>query len=96
MFQAAGAKYEDSDGLLDVVRAIEGVELCLFFKENKNGKIKVSLRSNGEFDAYASASRHGGGGHRMAAGLTLDGPIDQAIQTLVSECVAEHLHDSAG
>lgn len=94
MFEKAGAKYEDSDGLLDVVRAIEGVELCLFFKENPDGKIKVSLRSNGKVDAYAIAARHGGGGHRMAAGVTLNGPIDEAIQALVSECVDKHLPNS--
>ncbi|UCH83306.1 MAG: bifunctional oligoribonuclease/PAP phosphatase NrnA [Candidatus Latescibacterota bacterium] len=87
MFNKAGAKYEDSDGLLDVVRAIGGVELCLFFKENPDGTIKVSLRSNGNLDAFAIASRHGGGGHRMAAGLSVDGPMDRAIQMLVAESV---------
>jgi phosphoesterase RecJ-like protein len=91
MFKKAGAKYEDSDGLLDVVRAIGGVELCLFFKENPDGKIKVSLRSNGKVDAYAIAAGHGGGGHRMAAGLSVDGPMNRAIESLVGECVEQHL-----
>jgi phosphoesterase RecJ-like protein len=91
MFESAGAEYEDSDGLLDMVRAIGGIELCLFFKEVPSGKIKVSLRSNGKVDAHAIAARHGGGGHRMAAGLSLDGPMNKAIKTLVSECVDKHL-----
>ncbi|UCG52421.1 MAG: bifunctional oligoribonuclease/PAP phosphatase NrnA [Candidatus Latescibacterota bacterium] len=94
MFESAGAEYEDSDGLLDLVRAISGIELCLFFKEVPTGKIKVSLRSNGRVDAHAIAARHGGGGHRMAAGLSLDGPMDKAIKTLVSECVDKHLPNS--
>ena len=94
MFKQAEARYEDSDGLLDVVRAIEGVELCLFFKENPDGRIKVSLRSNGKVDAYAIASGHGGGGHRVASGLSLDVPIDDAIQMLVAECVDRHLPNS--
>ncbi|MEJ2720972.1 MAG: DHHA1 domain-containing protein, partial [bacterium] len=91
MFKQAGAKYEDSDGLLDVIRAIDGVELCLFFKENPDGSIKVSLRSNGRVDAYAIALRHGGGGHRMAAGLSLDGPMRTAIEALVAECVSKDI-----
>jgi phosphoesterase RecJ-like protein len=91
MFEEAGAEYEDSDGLIELVRTIEGVELCLFFKELSDGRIKVSLRSNGKVDAYAIAARFGGGGHRMAAGLSLDGPMPQAIETLISDCTANHL-----
>jgi phosphoesterase RecJ-like protein len=61
------------------------VELCLAFKEVRAGKVKVSLRSNGKVDVYAIAKRHGGGGHRMAAGMTVDGPMAEAIKNLIGE-----------
>ena len=86
MLRAAGANYEDSDGIVDVVRAMEGVEFVLFFKELDDGRVKVSLRSNGRVDVLEIAKRYGGGGHRMACGMTLDGPIDAAIERLVNDC----------
>ena len=86
MFADTGSTYDDSDGLIDFVRAIDVVELALFFKETDDGRIKVSLRSNGRIDAYEIAKRHGGGGHRMAAGMTIDGPMDRAIKDVTAEC----------
>ena len=87
MFKTAGANYDDSDGFVDLVRAIKGVELVLFFKELPDGKIKVSLRSNGIADAHAIASGFGGGGHKMASGLKVDGPMAKAIETVVAACL---------
>ncbi len=86
MFEKAEAEYEDSDGLLEIVRSTSGVEFCLFFKELPSGKIKVSLRSNGRVDVYEIAKSHGGGGHRMAAGATLNGPMKNAIDSFTKEC----------
>ena len=86
-FAEAKATYDDSDGFVDLVRAIKGVELVLFFKEIPGGKVKVSLRSNGRVDAYAVAFGFGGGGHRMAAGMKVDGPMEDAVDTVVSACL---------
>lgn len=87
MVNAARGSYDDMDGFADLVRAIEGVELVLFFKETGDGHIKVSLRSNGSVDAYAIAEHFGGGGHRMASGMRVDGPMDQAIEKVVGVCL---------
>jgi len=86
MFRESDATYDDSDGLIDVVRAIESVELCMFFKEIDGGNVKVSLRSNGSVDVFELAKRYGGGGHRMAAGMTINGSMDQAIEKVVDNC----------
>ena len=85
MFEDAGAEYEDGDGLLELIRPVRGVELCIIFKEVPGGKIKVSFRSNGRVDAFAIAKRHGGGGHRLAAGMTVEGPVPKAIARVVAE-----------
>jgi phosphoesterase RecJ-like protein len=90
MFEDCHATYEDSDGILDVVRAIEGVEYCLFFKETHSGGIKVSLRSNGKVDVYEIARRFDGGGHRMASGMSVDGPMPSAIESVVEICTRDY------
>jgi phosphoesterase RecJ-like protein len=87
MFKSADATYDDSDGFIDLVRAIKGVELALFFKELPDGKIKVSLRSNGRVDAHEIASAFGGGGHKMASGLKVAGPMEKAVETVVGACL---------
>jgi phosphoesterase RecJ-like protein len=86
MVNNAGATYDDMDGFVDLVRAIKGVELVLFFKETEEDDIKVSLRSNGNVDAHAIAKQFGGGGHTMASGMRVPGPMDRAIDTVVSAC----------
>jgi phosphoesterase RecJ-like protein len=83
MFIKLGADYEDSDGILDIVRSTRGVEFCLFFKELPSGRIKVSLRSNGKVDVYEIAKSYGGGGHRMASGVSMDGPMKRAIDSFI-------------
>lgn len=87
MFDEASATYDDSDGFVDLVRAIKGVELVLFFKEIPDGRIKVSLRSNGLVDANAIARGFGGGGHRMASGMKVPGPVDEAVKTVIDACL---------
>lgn len=87
MMKRAGATYEDMDGFADMVRAIKGVELVLFFKETGDRQIKVSLRSSGNVDAYAIAEHFGGGGHRMASGMRVDGPLDVAVRNVVRLCL---------
>jgi phosphoesterase RecJ-like protein len=83
--------HEDSDGILEVVRSTYGVEFCFLLKELPDGKIKVSLRSNGNVDVYEIAKTYGGGGHRMASGMALDGPMDRAIQSLVKNCAENYI-----
>jgi len=83
MFDSASADYEDSDGILDIVRSTKSVEFCLFFKELPDGRVKVSLRSNGTVDVYEIAKHYGGGGHRMASGMSVNGPMANAIKTVV-------------
>jgi phosphoesterase RecJ-like protein len=87
MLRVASATYDDMEGFADLVRAIKDVELVLFFKETADGHIKVSLRSNGRVDAYAIARHFGGGGHRMASGMRVDGPLDAAVRLVVDACL---------
>jgi len=73
MMQRAGAGPSDTEGLVDYPRTVAGVEGVALLREREDGKTKVSLRSRGEADVEKVARRYGGGGHKNAAGFTLDG-----------------------
>jgi phosphoesterase RecJ-like protein len=72
MYQRAGATHGDAEGLIDHARAIAGVEAVALARELPDGGLKVSLRSRGEVDVEKIARQYGGGGHKNAAGFTVD------------------------
>jgi bifunctional oligoribonuclease and PAP phosphatase NrnA len=87
-FRNARATPEDAEGLIDVPRSIAGVEAVALLREIPGGRLKASLRSRGVLDVAAVANRHGGGGHRNAAGCLLDGGADDWRQRLAVELAA--------
>ncbi len=68
--EALGVCAEHFETAIDVVRSLCGAEIAFVVKEDKEGKIKVSLRSTG-VDVAAIAKSFGGGGHTRAAGCTV-------------------------
>ncbi len=83
--QASGAGPEDSDGLVEYARRVEGTEVAVLFRELPDGRVKASLRSNGAADVARAALRLGGGGHPKAAGVLLDGPLAEAERRVLEE-----------
>ena len=80
---------EDSEGLIDVIRAIRGVRLAVFFEELPDGKVRVSMRSKDRaLDVCQIATRFGGGGHALAAGIRRKGPLHEA-KARVLEAIRE-------
>ncbi len=71
------AQDEDTEGLVNFLADMEGVEACFLAKENGEG-IKVSLRANGGIDVAQVAASMGGGGHERAAGVTLQMTLEAA------------------
>ncbi len=70
---------EDSEGLIDVIRAIRGVQVAVFFEELPDGKVRVSMRSKDRrYDVCQIAAEFGGGGHALAAGIRMKDPLDLA------------------
>lgn len=70
--------------LIDVARCVAGVEIAAAIRGTAGGRYRVSLRANGDFDVASVAARFGGGGHRRAAGATLDADdIEMAKQMIV-------------
>lgn len=70
---------EDSEGLIDIIRAIRRVQIAVFFEELVDGKIRVSMRSKDrQLDVCQIAMEFGGGGHALAAGIRMTGPLEVA------------------
>lgn len=78
MLAQCGADGEDTEEIVQHLRAVEGVEAAALFKAYE-GAVRVSLRSSGRVNVQLAAATHGGGGHFMAAGLTYDGDLQAAI-----------------
>jgi bifunctional oligoribonuclease and PAP phosphatase NrnA len=72
-------KPEDSEGLIDMIRAIRGVQVAVFFEELLGGKVRVSMRSKDRsVNVCDIATSLGGGGHALAAGIRMAGPLEEA------------------
>lgn len=76
--RAVGYHGNDDADLINVLSAIEECPIVLVFVEQPQDRVKVSWRARGEnWDVAKIAVQFGGGGHRAAAGATLDGSLDE-------------------
>jgi len=74
----------DTEGIIDTLRMIDSVISAVIFEELPDGKIRVSSRSkDSRLDVSAVCAQFGGGGHRMAAGARMKGPIEAAAETFL-------------
>lgn len=73
----------DTENLINQAQGIGGVQVSLLLKETDDGKVRVSLRSDGSVDVAEIAARHGGGGHPRAAGCQIEGSLDIASRLLL-------------
>ncbi|HKP39259.1 MAG TPA: bifunctional oligoribonuclease/PAP phosphatase NrnA [Pyrinomonadaceae bacterium] len=71
------ASEEDADGFVNYPLTVGEVEAVALFKECSPGVYRTSLRSKGEVNVARIAEQFGGGGHRNAAGCTLEGNLDE-------------------
>jgi len=91
-FAEVGAVEPYSEGIIDVLRAVEGADLAALIREPPRGGSparKVSLRSSTDrVDVSAIARKSNGGGHRQAAGFSSDLSIDEIAAFIVAEFAA--------
>jgi len=73
-----------TDDLIRFARAVEGAEVALLFKEVRPGEVRVNLRSCRGRDVNKVARGFGGGGHAMASGCTVRGPVDKVVRRVVT------------
>ena len=79
---AAGLRGEEIESVVDLVRTTSEAEVAAVLKEIGPDRWSVSLRAKQRIDVSAAAAALGGGGHRLAAGLTADGTAEDVLGAL--------------
>jgi phosphoesterase RecJ-like protein len=87
MFEQVGLGEEGTEGLVESMKGIEGVDVAILLREEPSGAIKASIRTTEGVDATVLAVANGGGGHARAAGCTLAGPLDVARRHILDQTV---------
>jgi bifunctional oligoribonuclease and PAP phosphatase NrnA len=85
MIRETGSTLADTEGIISLAAGVTGLQFVVFIKELGEGQWRVSLRSLGDGDVQQLAGQYGGGGHRVAAGCTLQGDVEELIDDLVGE-----------
>jgi phosphoesterase RecJ-like protein len=92
MMEITGAIKEDTDTIVNSVRAIATVEVACMLREDDEG-IKISLRSKNYADVSKIAVKYGGGGHIRAAGATIKDEFDfEKVKNMLKEDLKEILN----
>jgi phosphoesterase RecJ-like protein len=75
-----------SSGLVNFLADAEDVAIGAVLTETAEGTVRVGLRCRAPYDVASVARQFSGGGHILAAGCTLDGPLDKAEAQIVAAC----------
>ena len=84
MLKEANAVMAESEGIIDTLNSIAGLELAVLFKEVNDSLTKISVRSRGAVDAAALCASFGGGGHVRAAGAEIERPMDETVKMVLT------------
>lgn len=90
--QEMHATEADIEELSSLAALVEGTDCGITLRELREGVIKISVRSGPRVNATEVCARLGGGGHRAAAGATVEGTMEevkQAVLQSVAETVAD-------
>lgn len=79
------AEEGDHEGLVNIGRSIEGVEVSAFIRQEDENTFKISMRSNGKVNVSDVCLMFGGGGHARAAGAKVQGTVQQIKEKIIKE-----------
>jgi phosphoesterase RecJ-like protein len=85
---STGAKLSETEIFIDLLRSVGGARAAGIFKQvGSDGKPewRVSLRAKAGYDVQSIAARHGGGGHRQAAGFRTDLDVDEVVEEIIED-----------
>ncbi|MEO8572375.1 MAG: bifunctional oligoribonuclease/PAP phosphatase NrnA [Pyrinomonadaceae bacterium] len=96
MRQSAAAIDGDNNGFVNIPLAAREVLAVVYMREVGENQYRVSLRSKGDINVARVAEKFGGGGHRNAAGLQIEGSWDEKERELVDavKVAVEKAHDT--
>jgi phosphoesterase RecJ-like protein len=87
MLDACGCTHNDTEGLINLPLTAREIQAVVFFKVSAEGEVRVSMRSKYDVDVRLVANAYGGGGHKNAAGFTVDGPLQQVKPVIIQRLV---------
>jgi phosphoesterase RecJ-like protein len=96
MLAETGEQQTASEGFVDLLGTTRLADINVLFKEVEPRRVRVSVRTTERADAVAITSAFGGGGHARAAGCTLDAPLDEARELVLTVCERELGRANAG
>lgn len=78
-----GIASRDSDMLYQLLMTVAGVEAAVVIRQESENNCTVGFRSRDTVDVGSVASQFGGGGHRLAAGLSMEGRIEEVRERIL-------------
>lgn len=87
---SSGSSDAESEGIVNFARSIRNTEIGILFRETVEGTTRVSLRASAGRDISIIARMFGGGGHKAAAGCTIEHPLRESIAKVldaVKQCM---------
>ncbi len=76
---------EESEGIVETLRSIRGVEVSVFMKEVSEREIKIGMRAKSYANVAGIMQKFGGGGHIKAAGCTINATLEEAKVLIIQE-----------
>ena len=83
MLEKCNATLEDVDGFTDFMRSIKGVEVSFMISQINNNKFRINFRSRGKYIINDIAAHFNGGGHKLAAGATVENSSFDEIENTI-------------
>lgn len=80
-----GQEGRDLDALYSMLLSVDGIEAVLFIRQDTELTCTCGFRSRDKVDVSAIAQKFGGGGHKNAAGLSIDGKIPEVLEKICAE-----------
>lgn len=79
-----GVTEDDMENISGFPRTIAGVKIAATLRQQNDGIVKLSVRAVPGYDASAVCAKFGGGGHRGAAGASINLPLEEAAAAVLA------------
>lgn len=87
MLENCGCTHNDTEGVINLPLTAREIQAVVFFKVSSAGAVRVSMRSKYDVDVRLVANGFGGGGHKNAAGFTVEGPLERVKPVIIERLV---------
>ena len=77
-----GLTEDDMENISGFPRTIAGVRIAAMLRQESDGRIKLSVRAVPGWDASAICAKFGGGGHKGAAGASMNTTLEEAVEAV--------------